>query len=350
MLIFHNYRTPYRDVLFDALSHHIELTVVYLQQPSDENRYWSSSSDSRYQIVQLTRRKIGKFIFNPLLLPKIIRDMNFDTIVFIDNMPNLVMMLVYSWFYFKHGYRVLWTEDANLGCENNFLKKMFQKILRVFILRKMDEIWFFSQKAKIYWQFNYSQKRCKNLFQTPYNKEQLSKINSKNQFQGRRVFGYLGYFSMRKGLFDLIRSVEILLDKNIPIYLKLAGDGKLKKKLQEKESTYIELVGYISDMEKALFFERIDFLVLPSYKDPWGLVINEAMAHGVIPIVSDEVGAKEMVEGIGYIFTSGSVDSLVNGLSWGLNLNDAQMQEYSQLAQQRAKLYYNETNVSIIMS
>jgi glycosyltransferase involved in cell wall biosynthesis len=349
MLIFHNYRTPYRDVLFDRLSLKTSLTVAYLQKPSDENRNWKDALKSRYNIFQLSRIKIWKVFLNNLFLPKALRTETFDSVVFVDNLPNLLMMFFYTCFYFKKSHRILWTEDCNLGYHDSFLRKIVQKTLRNMILKNIDEVWFFSEKVDVYWHRNYPIKKSKILVQSPYTHSEISSIPEKQIIAGRRVFGYMGYFSERKGLFDLIEGVDALVKDNIPVKLKIAGDGELKKALKQKASNHIEIFNYLNKNEKSHFFSNIDFLVLPSYQDPWGMVINEAMAHGVIPIVSDETGAKEMVEGSGYIFTSGSVNSLINALLWGVRLTDAELTIISKKVTKESKRYTNDKNVAVIM-
>lgn len=349
MLIFHNYRTPYRDVLFNLLSREINLTVAYLQKPADEKRYWGDTAKSKYDIFQLARIKIGKLFLNNLFLPKQLRNADFDSIVFVDNLPNLLMMLFYNYFYFKKSYRILWTEDSGMGYNDDFLKKIVQKTLRKLILKNIDEIWFFNEKAYVYFNRNYPIKKFKILLQTPHSHSQIISIPEKQIVKDRRIFGYLGYFSKRKGLFDLIEGVEALVKRGIRASLKLAGDGELKEILKQKTSDHIELFEYLDKNEKTHFFSKIDFLVLPSYKDPWGMVVNEAMAHGVIPIVSDETGAKEIVEGVGYIFTSGSITSLINGLLWGVNLSDEQLTLHSKMARTKSERYTNDKNIALIM-
>ena len=48
-----------------------------------------------------------------------------------------------------------------------------------------------------------------------------------------------------------------------------------------------------------------DILVLPSISEPWGLVVNEAMACGC---------AKDLVQGNGIIVEAGNLNSLVEAL------------------------------------
>ena len=59
------------------------------------------------------------------------------------------------------------------------------------------------------------------------------------------------------------------------------------------------------------FFTRANCLVLPSYSETWGLVVNEAMICGLSIIVSDQVGCKDdLIDGNGYVFESNNAESL----------------------------------------
>ena len=54
---------------------------------------------------------------------------------------------------------------------------------------------------------------------------------------------------------------------------------------------------------------------MPSEIDNWGLVVNEGMACGLVPVVSDAVGcAPDLVQGVGEIFPTGEIDSLAQCL------------------------------------
>jgi glycosyltransferase involved in cell wall biosynthesis len=61
------------------------------------------------------------------------------------------------------------------------------------------------------------------------------------------------------------------------------------------------------------WYARSACLILPSISEPWGLVVNEAMASGLPVIVSDRCGcADDLVEDgrNGYIFPAEDADSL----------------------------------------
>ncbi|MFM8316311.1 MAG: glycosyltransferase, partial [Deltaproteobacteria bacterium] len=65
------------------------------------------------------------------------------------------------------------------------------------------------------------------------------------------------------------------------------------------------------------YYYAADVLVVPSVKEPWGLVVNEAMASGTPVIASDCVGASyDLIEvgKTGYVFKSNDQESLAKTL------------------------------------
>ena len=59
--------------------------------------------------------------------------------------------------------------------------------------------------------------------------------------------------------------------------------------------------------------------MLPSEVENWGLVLNEAMAAGVFPVVSDLVGAApDLVADLGEVYSCGDVRALVTALGRAL--------------------------------
>ena len=70
--------------------------------------------------------------------------------------------------------------------------------------------------------------------------------------------------------------------------------------------------GFRNQSELPAFYDLADLLVVPSRREPWGLVVNEAMACGTAVVASDEVGAAYDLIGTdtGGIFRAGDVDGL----------------------------------------
>ena len=120
--------------------------------------------------------------------------------------------------------------------------------------------------------------------------------NLDEKYSGQKMILSLGYLEERKGVQDLIQAFKNIDDENYR--LVIAGTGPYEEKLKQKASDddRIEFVGYLSEQEKANYFDVADLFVLPTHHDPWGLVINEALHYGTPAITTEASGAKELLD------------------------------------------------------
>jgi glycosyltransferase involved in cell wall biosynthesis len=58
----------------------------------------------------------------------------------------------------------------------------------------------------------------------------------------------------------------------------------------------VQLTGPVPPARVPDLYAGADLLLLPSYSEPWGAVVNEALAAGVPVMVSDRAGAASLVE------------------------------------------------------
>lgn len=105
---------------------------------------------------------------------------------------------------------------------------------------------------------------------------------------------YLGRLHPIKALENLIEACAMLASSATPWQLTIAGDGHpdyvaslrslmLSRGLAER----VHLAGTVAGDAKERLFERSDVLILPSHSENFGLVVPEALAHGVPVIASD---------------------------------------------------------------
>jgi glycosyltransferase involved in cell wall biosynthesis len=101
-------------------------------------------------------------------------------------------------------------------------------------------------------------------------------------------------------------------------FLVYAGDGPLRGSVEQCARGFgiwerIRILGFVNQSQLPSVYRGADLFVLPSWYEPFGLVVNEAMLCGCPVAVSDHVGAKyDLVrEGEnGFVFPTGNVDAL----------------------------------------
>jgi len=129
------------------------------------------------------------------------------------------------------------------------------------------------------------------------------------------VLAFFGKLYPRKAPFDLLVAFEKLkLEK---VALLFVGDGESRRPLEDyvarRHISKVRFTGFVNQSTLPKYYGLADVVVLPSRAEPWGLVVNEAMACGCAVVVSDVCGcAPDLVrEGEnGYIFPAGNVEAL----------------------------------------
>ena len=129
----------------------------------------------------------------------------------------------------------------------------------------------------------------------------------------RPTIVFSGKLIERKRPLDVIRAVE---RSGMALNLLLLGDGPLRADVRGYEDRLpVRCLGFVNQSELPGWYASGDVLALPSDHEPWGLVVNEGMACGLVPVVSDAVGcAADLVRGIGEIYPAGDVDALAAAL------------------------------------
>jgi glycosyltransferase involved in cell wall biosynthesis len=78
------------------------------------------------------------------------------------------------------------------------------------------------------------------------------------------------------------------------------------------------VIGFQNQKNLSPYFHASDLLVLPSRSETWGLVVNEALHHGVPCVVSEAVGAAPDLihsNATGAVCPTGSASSLSEAIT-----------------------------------
>ncbi|MEI7837739.1 MAG: glycosyltransferase, partial [Planctomycetota bacterium] len=147
----------------------------------------------------------------------------------------------------------------------------------------------------------------------------------------KRYVLYMGRMVSVKRPDLLIDAFVKLAPEELEWDLLMGGKGPLDQALRERVPrelhSRVHWLGFCETSEVTLAFQAADVFVLPSSREPWALVINEAAAAGLAIVASDMVGAAYDIvqDGVsGRVFQSGDLDSLCRALSDAMNGENCQ--------------------------
>jgi glycosyltransferase involved in cell wall biosynthesis len=110
-----------------------------------------------------------------------------------------------------------------------------------------------------------------------------------------KVVGYIGRLSNEKGVFNFIKAIPLVLQRDPDIKFIIVGDGPLWDDVSafistEKIGNSIKLIERVAPNMVPTYLNQLKLCVLPSYTEGMPNIVLEAMACGT-PVLSTPVGA-----------------------------------------------------------
>jgi glycosyltransferase involved in cell wall biosynthesis len=93
---------------------------------------------------------------------------------------------------------------------------------------------------------------------------------------------------------EVVRAFHAIATEVPEASLTIVGDGPLESAVAREArlmSDRIKLVRRLEGEQLSAIYTSADILVVPSVREVWGLVVNEALAHGLYVIATDEVSS-----------------------------------------------------------
>jgi 1,2-diacylglycerol 3-alpha-glucosyltransferase len=115
-------------------------------------------------------------------------------------------------------------------------------------------------------------------------------------------FLFVGRLAPEKNISTLLQAHALYLESGGSWPLVIVGDGPQREQLHDQAKAQIQtgkvvFAGHKTIHQLPEYFAFSGCFVLPSIREPWGLVVNEAMASGLPVIVSSRCGcADDLVE------------------------------------------------------
>ncbi len=222
-----------------------------------------------------------------------------------------------------------------LRCENNFYETSYlKKKIKIFLLTIVFK--FFYKFIAIGKKNNEMYRECgvskDKIIKSNYSidndffskkkilKKKEAYLKDKYKTHNKKVFIFVGKFINRKGIDVLLDAITHL--NNFPIVTRksiflLVGQGseltRIRKFIKLKKISNLCLINFKNQDDLKYYYKISNFLILPSFYETWGLVVNEAMAMEKPVIISNSCGcANDLVlnDKNGYIFKKGNSEEL----------------------------------------
>jgi glycosyltransferase involved in cell wall biosynthesis len=325
--ILHNIIAPYKTSLFNAL-HEIydNFKVLYISE-TEHRREWEINKDDIKFPHEIMFRMPADEVHSVLLFRKTWLCLNaFDPeILIIDGYSYSASWAGLLWAKKNKRKIILWSSSN----EQDHKRLFYKELLKRLFVKNCDAYNVYGSKSKKYLiklgaredrVFIMGNTTDNDLF---YNETMKWRKLRNTLCQEYAVpasnFLYIGRFSEEKNIFSMLEAYKKVMHISDEWGLILVGNGPLRRAIehyiQKHKIRNVLLPGFKQRGEICKFFAISDVFVLPSVSEPWGLVVNEAMAAGLPVLVSDKCGCSEdlVKEGInGFLFDPYNSDELSN--------------------------------------
>ena len=115
---------------------------------------------------------------------------------------------------------------------------------------------------------------------------------------------YSGRFVDRKGIRELFQSIPLILNEKPNVHFVLAGGYGTALEIERtwldhslfEYRNKIQFTGWLTPDEVAELYKLVDILVVPSWYEPFGMVILEGMLHGLCIAATSVGGPSDILE------------------------------------------------------
>lgn len=145
---------------------------------------------------------------------------------------------------------------------------------------------------------------------------------------GEKIVLFVGKLIDLKAIPTLVDALTGLSKAGKAVRLLIVGSGPLAESLTamvNARSLPATFIGFVNQSRMPEIYAIADVLVLPSYSETWGLVVNEAFACSLPAIVSDRVGCAPdlIVDGLtGSVVPAGNIVALTKALDYWTSPRD----------------------------
>lgn len=299
--------SPYRIPLFNVLARNesVDLHVIFLAETDPNLRQWQVYKEEikfSYQVLPAWRKLLGGY--NALLNRGVAQALAAAApdVILCGGYNYLAFWQALCWARFRNVPFLLWSESTLLDARRGhplveFLKGEFLDKCSGFVVP--------GRSAMEYLRAHKMREEC--IFTAPNAVDndlfdagatlarQHSAARRRELGLPDRYFLFVGRLVKEKGVFDLLSAYAKLNDAvRQKVGLVFVGDGVSRRQLEQQAASIVpgavRFSGFAQREQLAAYYALAQALILPTYTDTWGLVVNEAMACSLPVILSRVAG------------------------------------------------------------
>lgn len=313
VVIITHIQAPYQVELFNALSAHMQLSVVFMNEITSR-RPWKALSLAAPSIT-MTQPDAEATAMSWCA--------NADLVVYNWYQDARVL----KWMRDREAARkpwVFWGERPGYKLPPP-LGSWYRKLKLQTLHRSHAPIWGIGSWAveKYREEFGTARKYENVPYFSDLSRFQNASVNAERT-RGSRTFLYSGKLNERKGVDLILNAADTLFSKHPNARLMLAGDGPLRPRTETLAAKYpgrVDVLGLIPWERLPEVYARADVLLAPSRYDGWNLAVPEGLAAGLPVISTKQTGAAlELIHHgkNGWTVPSGSLAELTEAIDQAL--------------------------------
>lgn len=301
--------TSYYVDMHNYLHDKLNFRIYYIYKNFLNHNTEELSKSLNFKPGYLSQKSKNSFRFNELV--KIIKENSPKNIITIEYSLLTLQLIIIKYLY-RFDYKIIVRTDDSMDMLNHSLTlkhSLAKKIMSPFV----DDFILCDKAVCNYYQTKMSkgayfpiirdeQKLLKDLDKAQSAGEELI---IKNNLQNKKIIIFVGRLVPVKNIGAIFKAIN-RIDRD-DFIVTIIGDGELREDLETeaKDSKHrIIFTGNLTGIDLLSWYKIAHALILPSWQEAFGAVVNEAMVANCIPIVSKRAGSINLIEDgkNGYIF------------------------------------------------
>lgn len=292
LILFSNIPAPYFVDYCSELAKYANVTAVFeTTKASNRNSSWYKHESKGFETVYLKNWKIGQESALAFGFKKLLRAKSYDLVLVCNpTTPTGILLISYLK---RHKMRYAIQSEGGFVGSQKGLKEAYKKHLisgASFYLSGMsnrnDYFSAYAHHNAVIHRYHFASFREYQIDIKPVEPNEKRALRNALGITEDNVVLYVGHFIKAKGYDDALHLARRM--QGTGFYF--AGGEPSRKDLEfikENQMSNAHFLGFLNQESLCNYYRAATLLILPTYSDTWGLVINEAMSKG-LPVVTTD--------------------------------------------------------------